>query len=124
MKVIFFAFMLSVFIAGCANTPDYLASQPLATAEEKDAAQKNLLICVEENAKKLDDGISPANLVAESVTSACRDPFALVYKTQMQGQHVDVRRGFEGGSWDRTKVRMATSMILTIRARDKRLSRP
>lgn len=119
MKAKFFVCtVLSVVMAGCA-TPDPLASMPLATAEEKEAAQRELIRCVEVNAKRLDDGISQANLVAESVAAACYDPFAIVYKTQTQGQPVNVRRGFEGDSWQRTKVRMTTSMILTIRARER-----
>ena len=108
-----------IFLAGCASTPDYLSSLPEATVQEKTAAQDDLIRCVEYEAKKFDDGVSPANLVAESVASACGGPYANVYRTQTQGQSESFRNGFTGPDWGRTKVRMTTSMILSIRAREK-----
>lgn len=112
-------FSITLLMFGCATSSDYLASLPEATAQEKSSAQDDLVRCVETYTKKLDDGISPANLVAESVKDACRDPFAIVYRTQTQGQPVNVRNGFTGTDWEKTKIKITTSMILAIRAREK-----
>lgn len=123
MKVTLLVFLVLASLAGCASSPDYLSSLPEASAEEKSAAQDSLIRCVEAYTKTLDDGVSPANLIAESVARSCRDPFATMYKTQTQGQPVNVRNGFTGVDWERTKVRMTTSMILSIRAREKNKSK-
>lgn len=69
--------------------------------------------------KKLDDGISPADLIVRSVVVSCRDPYAIVYRTQTQGMPPSFRSGFEGSDWMQTKVRQTTTMVLAIRARDR-----
>lgn len=108
-----------MFLAGCASQTDHLQSQPVATMQEKALAQDDLIRCVEAHVKKLDDGVSPADLVARSVADACRDPYAIVYRTQTQGMSPNFRSGFEGSDWMQTKVRQTTTMVLAIRARNR-----
>lgn len=112
-------FVATVLLAGCAAQSDYLQSQPTATPQEKTLAQDNLIRCVEMQTKRLDDRISPADVVARAVAAACRDPYADVYRTQTQGMSPQFRSGFEGKDWMQTKVKQTTAMVLAIRARDK-----
>ena len=112
-------FLVAVLLTGCATQKSYLEAQPVASAEEKALAQNELIRCVEAYAKKLDDGISPANLIAQSVASACRDPYAIVYRTQTSGMPSAFVSGFEGSDWTQTKVRQTKTMVLAIRARER-----
>jgi hypothetical protein len=111
--------LAAVMLASCASHKDYLESLPVATPQEKKFAQDELIRCVEAHTKKLDDGVSPADLIARSVVAACRDPYAIVYRTQTQGMSPYYRSGFEGNDWMQTKVRQTTTMVLAIRARER-----
>ena len=114
-----FTFLVAALLTGCASQKSYLESQPVASAEEKALAQNELIRCVEAYTKKLDDGISPANLIAQSVAVACRDPYAIVYRTQTFGMPPAYVSGFGGVDWAQTKVRMTTTMVLAIRSRER-----
>jgi hypothetical protein len=111
--------LAALVLSGCASQKDYLESLPVATPQEKERAQDELIRCVEAHTKKLDDGVSPADLIARSIVAACRDPYAIVYRTQTQGMSPAFRNGFEGNDWMQTKVRQTTIMVLAIRARER-----
>ena len=119
MRTVIILSILVASLAGCATKHPYpLEAMPEATAEEKAAAFREAGRCVEAYTKILDDGVSQANLIANEVSLSCRDAFAPVYRTQLQGHTAAYAQGFDGGDWDKTRAQLVTRMVLAIRARE------
>ena len=103
--------VISVLGAGSA-----FAKEEPASAEEVSAAQSNMITCAKAAIARLDDGISPANVVGTAAASACHDEVAALFTVNAKGMDRDVYRGFES-SWNPDQ--MFTSFVLSDRVRKK-----
>lgn len=112
----------SILAACAAHAPPPASVVPVATKAEKDAANQALLACHQRAIKQLDDGVSDATTVGRSVAAQCTDESEALFRVSVQGATVPEYVIAFRRSWGAVTQQMATTTVLSARARSRRPS--
>lgn len=112
---LFVCLAAAAFTGGCATPKPTVATEtaPLSATEQA-RLQRAASLCTIRAAEEFDDGVSPANVVAQAVADKCSEAITKYFLAGANGDE-ELLRGMVR-HLDQFKMKIATSTVLQVRA--------